>query len=170
LREPIFALSTQRVFVAPPIEEPARGNSPVQAPTWRQRLKAIPLSVLAGALGVGLVAVALTSTLLDSGKPATPTTALDTARGDAALDFRWRAGRMDDGDCVGTFELTSGPATPARLVASVIDSSGAAIASDSAQVASTVRGLSVDFRFRGVNCDRISDWQMQVMTPKARAN
>jgi len=145
----------------------------VQATTWRQRLKAVPLSVLAGALGVGLVAVALTSTLLDSKKPdgpATPATATDTAGGEAALDFRWRAGRMDRGDCVGTFELTRGPATPARLVASVIDSSGAAMASDSAQVASTVRGMSVDFRFRGVKCDQISDWQMQVMTPKARAN
>jgi hypothetical protein len=144
----------------------------VPATTWRQRLKAIPLSVLAGALSVGLVAVALTSALLDSRKPdpATPATATDTARGEAALDFRWRAGRMDGGDCVGTFELTRGPATPARLVASVIDSSGAPMASDSVQVASTVRGMSVDFRFRGVSCNRISDWQMQVMTPKARAN
>jgi len=160
------------VVPTPPFEEPARGDSPPQA-TWRQRLKAIPLSVLAGALGIGVVAVALTSTLLDSRKPAaaaTPATAVDTARGEAALDFRWRAGRMDAGDCVGTFELTRGPATPARLVASVTDSSGAIIASDSAQVASTVRGMAVDFRFRGVTCDRISDWQMQVMTPKARAN
>lgn len=159
--------------MVPPSEEPPRANPPVPATTWRQRLRAIPLSVLAGALGVGLVAVALTSTLLDSRKPVDPpaaASAIDTARGEAAPDFRWRAGRMDGGDCVGTFEITNGPATPARLVASVIDSSGAAIASDSAQVASAVRGMSVDFRFRGVSCDRISDWQMQVMTPKARAN
>jgi hypothetical protein len=153
------------------LEEPGRGKSTAPTTTWRQRLKAIPITVFAGAIGIGLVAVALTSTLLDSRKsvdPATPAT--DTARGEAALDFRWRAGRMRDGDCLGTFDLTGGLATPARLVASVMDSSGATIATDSAQIASVVRGRTVDFRFRGVTCDRISDWQIQVITPKARGN
>ena len=141
--------------------------------TWRQRLKAIPLSVFAGALAVGFVAVALTSTLLDSRTPvdtAAPAPPVNTATGEAPLDFRWRSGRADGSDCIGTLELTSGTAKPALLVGSVMDSAGAIRAADSAQVASTVSRLLVEFRFRRIRCDEIRDWQLQVMTPKGRAN
>jgi len=160
--------------VASPQDQPPRAASSGQGSGWQQRVRAVPLQFVAIAVTVGAVAVALASAAMRSNtaEPAALSApALDTSSAaERGLDFRWRSGRMVDDDCVGTFELVSGPTTSARVVAFVMDTSGAIMARDSARVESTVRGLLVEFRFRHVDCDEISDWQLQVTTPRARSN
>ena len=132
----------------------------------------IPLPVIAIALVVGGLVVALTSVLLPGrqvGPGARPGTAAtdSVARPDTGLDVRWRSGRQDARDCIGTFEVIHGDGTRAQFAASVMDSAGRIIARDSARVESVVRGLLVNFRFRRIACGAIDDWQLQVTTPKA---
>jgi len=147
----------------PPIEPPQTGGP------------RIPLPVIAIALVVGGLVVALTSLLLPKRQvepnPPSSTAAVDTvAPADTGLDVRWRSGRKDDDDCIGTFEVTRGDGARAQFVAFAMDTTGAIMARDSARVASVVRGLLVEFRFRHVDCDEIADWQLQVATPKGRSN
>ena len=134
----------------------------------------IPVPVVLAALAAGALAVALTALLLLPNKRGAPANAA-SPRGDSAaaadtgLDVRWRSGRMDGVDCLGTFEVKRGSSTSAQFVAFVMDTSGAIMARDSVQVKSAVvPGLLVDFRFRRVACTRIYDWQLQVTTPKTR--
>ena len=147
----------------PPIEPPQTGGV------------RIPLPVMAIALVVGALVVALTSLLLPKRQvePSPPSSAAavdSVAPADTGLDVRWRSGRKDDDDCIGTFEVTRGDGARAQFVAFAMDTTGAIMARDSARVASAVAGLLVEFRFRHVDCEEIADWQLQVATPKARAN
>lgn len=148
---------------------PSPAPTPPSAPPPQ---RGVPVPVIVGALVAGLVAVAVTALLLPNkpGAPATPpATAVDTpAAADTGLDVRWRSGRMERGDCIGTFEVTRGGGTSAQFVAFVMDTTGAIIARDSGGVQSAVPGVLIDFRFRRVACERIYDWQLQVTTPKAR--
>jgi hypothetical protein len=147
-------------------------SPPVPPAPTRISARAVPLPVVAGALLVGAVVVAGVAFAIRPAPNVIPDTvrvpAVDSASGDEPLDLRWHSGRADDDDCVGTFEVTRGAGTRARLVAFVMDTSGAVMARDSAQVASAIPGLFVEFRFRHVDCDEIHDWQMQATTPKAR--
>ena len=132
----------------------------------------VPVPVIIGAVVIGLAAVAITALLLPnkSGAPASPSASVATPpAADTGLDVRWRSGRMEGRDCIGTFEVKRGGGTRAQFVAFVMDTSGAIIARDSGKVDSAVPGVLVDFRFRGVACERIYDWQLQVTTPKVRA-
>jgi hypothetical protein len=127
------------------------------------------------ALAFGALAVAITSLFLPKGTPGPETPKAvrgvdTTAAADTGLDVRWRNGRKDNDDCIGTFEVTSGGGTPAQFVAFVMDSTGAVMAGDSTRVESAVRGLLVELRFRNVRCEAIDDWQLQVTTPKAHTN
>ena len=131
----------------------------------------IPVPVLVGALAIGLLAVVGVAVATRSAPNATPPVAVPAAadsvvRPEGPIDVRFRSRRMNGDDCIGTFEVTQGAGTPARLVAFVMDTSGAVMARDSAQVAAAVAGLFVDFRFRRVTCDQIDDWQLQATTPK----
>ena len=131
----------------------------------------MPVPVIVGAVVAGLVAVAVTALFLPNTwrTPATPPAPVKTpAPADTGLDVRWRSGRMDGRDCVGTFEVKRGGGTRAQFVAFVMDTSGAIIARDSGKVDAAVPGVLVEFRFRGVTCERIYDWQLQVTTPKVR--
>lgn len=131
----------------------------------------MPVPVVIGAVVAGLVAVGVTALLLPnkSGAPAKPPAPVDTpAAADTGLDVRWHSGRMERGDCIGTFEVKRGGGTPAQFVAFVMDTTGAIIARDSGKVDAATPGVLVDFRFRGVTCERIYDWQLQVTTPKVR--
>lgn len=166
----------ERSRVLKPAATPTRTppSTPTTTPTQTSGTR-IPLPVIAIALVVGGLVVALTSLLLPKrqGEQTGPssTAVLDTvAPADTGLDVRWRSGRNDDDDCIGTFEVTRGDGTRAQFVAFVMDSTGAVMARDSARVASAVRGLLVELRFRHVDCDEIADWQLQVATPKGRAN
>jgi hypothetical protein len=146
--------------------------TPGAAPPGGTRL---PLPVIGLALAFGVLAVAITSLFLPKGGPGPGTTVSTqgvdtTAAADTGLDVRWRSGRKDDDDCIATFEVTRGNGTRAQFVAFVMDTSGAVMARDSARVASAVRGLLVELRFRHVDCEEIDDWQLQVTTPRARAN
>lgn len=142
--------------------------SRVTAPPTSARAR-VPLGVIAGTLIVAAIitaslGVALRSIPNESDSTA-PAAVLDSVVKPAApIDVRWKSGRMDDDDCIGTFELTRGEGTRARLVAFVMDTSGAVMTRDSAQVTSAVPGVFVEFRFRHVDCDEISDWQIQATT------
>ena len=134
----------------------------------------VPIPVIVAAVCVGALAVMLTAVAMRPRKP-TPAQPLaatsgdSTPRADSALDIRWRSGRMDGDDCLGTFEVTRGTGTGAQFVAFVMDKTGAVMGRDSARVSSAVRGLLVDFRFRHVDCKKIDDWQLQATTPKRRS-
>jgi hypothetical protein len=133
----------------------------------------IPLGVVAATLIVaalitGALGVAIRSRPNGpvASAPITPTDSV--LKPGPPIDARWKSGRMDDDDCIGTFELTRGEGTRARLVAFVLDTSGAVMTRDSAQIASAVPGMFVEFRFRHVDCDEIDDWQIQATTPTRR--
>ena len=129
----------------------------------------VPVPVIVAAVVVGVAAVVVASLFLPGKPPAAPAPVDSSAAADTGLDVRWRSGRMDGVDCLGTFEVKRGSSASAQFVAFVMDTSGAILARDTASVKSAVvPGLLVDFRFRRVACDRIYDWQLQVTTPKAR--
>jgi hypothetical protein len=155
----------------PPTREPPPREAVPTGPTSPSGVVSIPIPVLLGALAIGLlavvgVAVATRSAPNAPAAAAAPAAADSVVRPDGPIDVRFRSGRMNGDDCIGTFEVTHGAGTPARLVAFVMDTSGAVMARDSAQVAAAVAGLFVDFRFRHVDCDEIDDWQLQATTPK----
>ena len=130
----------------------------------------MPVPVIVGAVVVGLAAVGVTALFLNKpSAPATPPASVSAPTpADTGLDVRWRSGRMEGRDCIGTFEVKRGGGTRAQFVAFVMDTSGAIIARDSGKVDAAVPGVLIDFRFRAVACQRIYDWQVQVTTPKAR--
>ena len=135
----------------------------------------VPVPVLLAALGIGALAVAVVAFVTRSPRDATPPSGAgfiaapdSSARTDSVMDVRWRSGRMDDDDCIGTFEVSNGNGTRVAFTAFVIDSSGAVMARDSARVDAAVSGLFVEFRFRHVDCDEIADWRLEARTPKAQ--
>ena len=148
---------------------PSPAPTPPSAPPPQGGVR-VPVPVIVGAVAIGLAAVAVASRLLPnkSGAPSTPAPVSTPTAADTGLDVRWRSGRMERGDCIGTFEVKRGGGTRAQFVAFVMDTSGAIIARDSGAVDSALPGVLVDFRFRRVACDRIYDWQLQVTTPKTR--
>ncbi len=146
----------------------------VQIPATMLRAS-VPLPVVLAALGAGALAVAGVAFAIRAAPNAMPpagataTTASDTAAlAEKPMDVRWRSGRMDDDDCIGTFEISNGNGTRARFKAFVMDTSGAVMARDSARVDAAVSGLFVEFRFRHVDCDEIDDWRLEATTPKRR--
>ena len=125
----------------------------------------IPLPVIGGAVVAGLLAAAAAALMMrPSPKGSGPPT---TSPADTALDIRWRTQRPDGPDCVATFEVTQGATNGSRFVAFVMDSSGQVMGGDSTAAINVGRGQKIDFRFRGVNCTKIGDWQLQVLSPKA---
>jgi hypothetical protein len=134
----------------------------------------VPLPVVLAALGAGVLAVAGVAFAIRAAPNATPPADArlavppDTAAAEKPMDIRWRSGRMDDDDCIGTFEISNGSGTRARFKAFVMDTSGAVMARDSARVDAAVSGLFVEFRFRHVDCDEIDDWRLEATTPKRR--
>jgi hypothetical protein len=170
---PIAAAS---IADATPSQPVARAVVPtvVQAPATMLRAS-VPLPVVLAALGAGGLAVAGVAFATRASPNATPpagataTVAPGTAApADAPMDVRWRSGRMDDDDCIGTFEISNGTGTRARFKAFVMDTSGAVMARDSARVDAAVSGLFVEFRFRHVDCDEIDDWRLEATTLKRR--
>jgi hypothetical protein len=134
----------------------------------------LPLAILSGALIVAAIVTGTFGMLLRSSpnepEPQPTIAPVDSAlKPEPPIDVRWRGGRADDDDCIGTFEVTRGAGTRARLAAFVMDTSGAVMARDSAQVTSAVPGVFVEFRFRHVDCEEIDDWQIQATTPGRRA-
>ena len=151
----------------------ATGTQGVPGPGAGSTTPAVPLPVVGAALVIGAIVVAgvavATRTAPNDSSPAVMPVSSDTAvaRPERPIDVRYRSGRMEGDHCIGTFEVTHGNGTRARLVAFVMDSSGAVIGRDSARVESAVSGIFVDFRFRYVECDEIDDWQIQATTPRA---
>jgi hypothetical protein len=170
--------ATSPAATNPTVRAPSasRQNPPRTGAPEPERVPSIPVPVVGAALVIGAAAVATVAMLMratpnDSRDPAVASDvapAADSARAAAPFDIRWRSGRPDDGDCIGTFEVTHGTGTRAGLVAFAMDSSGAIIARDSAQMSTAVTGMLVDFRFRNVDCDEIGDWQIQATTPGPR--
>jgi hypothetical protein len=159
-----------------PSQPVARAVAPPVAQTPATMLRtSVPLPVVLAALGAGALAVAGVAFAIRAASNATPpgdataTAAPDTAApAEKPMDVRWRSGRMEDDDCIGTFEISNGTGTRARFKAFVMDTSGAVMARDSARVDAAVSGLFVEFRFRHVDCDEIDDWRLEATTPKRR--
>jgi len=142
--------------------------TPPPSPTPpRRKPVPIPLPVLGGALVAGLLAAAAVSFLMKpKPDPNAGNAAADSAAAaDTAYDIAWQGVRRDGTDCVASFEITRG-AVSGLFVASVMDSSGNIMRTDSTQVARAKKGSSVAIRFPNVNCAKIGDWQLQVLTPK----
>jgi hypothetical protein len=159
---------------APPVNAPIVVTPVAQAPATMFRAS-VPLPVVLAALGAGALAVAGVAFALRAAPNATPpadataTVAPVTAAPvETPMDIGWRSGRMEDDDCIGTFEISNGTGTRARFKAFVMDTSGAVMARDSARVGAAVSGLFVEFRFRHVDCDEIDDWRLEATTPKRR--
>lgn len=162
---------TMSLAQEPPNREPPPPEAAPTGPASPSGVVSIPVPVLFGALAIGLLAVVGVAVVTRSAPNAAPPAAVPVAadsvvRPEGPIDVRFRSGSMNGDDCIGTFEVTQGAGTPARLVAFVMDTSGAVMARDSAQVTAAVAGLFVDFRFRHVDCDEIDDWQLQATTPK----
>lgn len=158
---PGSALPGESVSPAPPLA------------TRTARPSQLPVAILAAALIVAAIVTGTLGMLLRAApnepEPQATSAAVDSvAKPDAPIDVRWRGGRGDDDDCIGTFEITRGAGSRARLTAFVMDTSGAVMARDSAQVATAVPGIFVEFRFRHVDCEEIDDWQIQATTPGRR--
>ena len=156
-----------------PTSGPRAAGDPTSVPMGTRRptipLPVVGAAVIVGALAVVGVAVATRSAPNDSTAAVRAPVADSAAAGpDTPIDIRYRSGRMDDDHCIGTFEVTRGRGSRARFVAFVMDTSGAIIGRDSAQVASAVAGLFVEFRFRYVDCEEIDDWQIQATTTTPR--
>jgi hypothetical protein len=135
----------------------------------------VPVPVLLGALAVGALAVAGVAFATRSAPNAPAPTAASGAAvpdsgapSEAPMDVGWRSGRMDDDDCIGTFEISNGTGTRTRFTAFAMDTSGAVMARDSARVDAAVSGLFVEFRFRHVDCDEIDDWRLEARTATRR--
>lgn len=127
----------------------------------------IPTHVLAGAAAAGLLVTALAALMMrpPTNPPPGTVPSADSAAADTAFDVRWQGQRRDGADCIGTFEVTKGTVT-GKFIAFVMDSSGGVMGGDSTDVAAAGRGKHIDLRFRRVNCAKIGDWQLQVLTPK----
>jgi hypothetical protein len=169
---PIAVMSIADVTPSQPV---ARAVAPPVAQNPATVLRAsVPLPVVLAAVGAGALAVAGVAFAIRGVPNATPpadamaTLAPDTAAAATPMDIRWRSGRMEDDDCIGTFEISNGTGTRARFKAFVMDTSGAVMARDSARVDAAVSGLFVEFRFRHVDCDEIDDWRLEATTPKRR--
>jgi hypothetical protein len=162
------------VAAASVADAPPAADVPLPAPP-AAAVAGVPLNFVVGAVLIAAVVVAAVAFAIrpspNAAAPAvlaepSPEPALDP---NTPIDLRYRSGRPDDDDCIATFELTRGTGTRARLTAFVMDTSGAVMARDSAQVASAVAGMFVEFRFRHVTCDEIDDWQIQATTLKPRS-
>ena len=75
--------------------------------------------------------------------------------------FAARSWRSVGGACVATLEVTAGSAEPRSLTMYVIDASGGILAKDQVRVASLTPKAFHEFRFPGVDCGAITEWQVQ---------
>ena len=81
--------------------------------------------------------------------------------------FAARSWRSVGGACVATLEVTAGSAAPRTLTMYVMDSSGAILAKDQMHVASLTPKAFHEFRFPGVDCGAVTEWQVQgVLRPR----
>lgn len=87
------------------------------------------------------------------------------AKGGAAAEppfaFAARSWRLVGGACVATLEVTAGSAAPRTLTMYVMDASGGILAKDQLRVASLTPKAFHEFRFPGVDCGAITEWQVQ---------
>jgi len=77
--------------------------------------------------------------------------------------FAARSWRSVGGACVATLEVTAGSAAPRTLTMYVMDSSGAILAKDQMHVASLTPKAFHEFRFPGVDCGAVTEWQVQAV-------
>lgn len=151
----------ERRPTASPRAAPARSTPALHVPhrDLRTLVRVVGVSVVLAAsvtFGVALLLnkdSAPRTALADSTPPArTPAT---------SFAFDWRVGRMVDGACVMTFEVTAGTPVPWQVAVQVMDSVGHVVGTDSQSVPSLAPGLHLDFRFPRVACDTIQTWQFQ---------
>ena len=136
-------------------------------PPSKKKQPPIPLPVIGGAVVAGLLAAGAAALMM---RPTPNGSGLATpSPADTALDVQWRTQRKDGNDCVVTFEVAKGSVSSSRFVAFVMDSSGEVMAGDSTEAIDAARGKQIDLRFRRVNCTKVGDWQLQVLSPKPAA-
>jgi len=87
--------------------------------------------------------------------------AVDETRSEPPFAFAARSWRSVKGACVATLEVTAGSAAPRRLTMYVMDGRGGILAKDQIRVASLTPKAFHEFRFPGVDCGAITEWQVQ---------
>ena len=128
----------------------------------------IPPRVLAISLIVaGVVALMVGYFMIDSsrgsiaGSGTAPAVSDSAPAADTTFAFKLRGSRMENDDCVMTFEVTGGTGDAREITVHVMDSSDVVISRDTRSVPNLARGLFLDFQFRDADCDDIQSWQFQ---------
>jgi hypothetical protein len=87
--------------------------------------------------------------------------AVDGSGAEPPFAFAARSWRSAGGACVATLEVTAGSAAPRTLTMYVMDASGGILAKDQLRVASLTPKAFHEFRFPGIDCGAITEWQVQ---------
>lgn len=142
---------------ATPQEPVAEGPTPAsEPPFWRKSLNSWGLA--AGALVVALLALFARPSRSASvgGDQAAPNSARRHA-----FKFKDRGWRMDGATCVTTIEVQADAPGSRQLTMLVEDSSGSVLGDDVVRVRELKSGVLLVFRFKGVRCDDVENWQIQ---------
>ena len=75
--------------------------------------------------------------------------------------FAARGWRTVGGACVATLEVTGGTEQAGALTMYVMGASGTVLGSATVRVPTLTTGAFHDFRFPGVDCDAVTEWQVQ---------
>jgi hypothetical protein len=154
----------------PPPGPPPPASEPLPPKSSGGAIARIPPAVLAVSLVVaGVVALMVGYFMIDRrGAPAagslSDTAGVNTDSGrtaDTTFAFKLRGSRMENDDCVMTFEVTGGTGDAREITVHVMDASDVVISRDTRSVPSLTRGLFLDFQFRNAECDAIQSWQFQ---------
>jgi hypothetical protein len=83
------------------------------------------------------------------------------AAADTAFRFEDAGSRAEKGACIETIRVTAISRTPRRLSLFIMDAAGAVIGHDVLESPAVTAGTMLDFRFPGIDCARVDEWQVQ---------
>jgi hypothetical protein len=151
--------------LVPPDENVAAPAPVITAPrTWVTLRR--PVLLLGGGAAVIVVAVlaALTRPAPTDATPLEsfgPGEASAVAAADTAFRFEDAGSRAEKGACIETIRVTAISRTPKRLSLFIMDAAGAVIGRDVLESPAVAIGTMLDFRFPGIDCARVDEWQVQ---------
>lgn len=83
------------------------------------------------------------------------------AAADTAFRFEDAGSRAEKGACIETIRVTAISRRPRRLSLFIMDAAGAVIGHDVLESPAVTAGTMLDFRFPGIDCARVDEWQVQ---------